>query len=104
MTYLVVHARLIGLYLRTTKRKNRDSDIEVHMKICVLALLIQRVVELTVGQSGFSFGNASLAFKPLSSEPLPTDFSSEMNPLRNSGMYSKTSIFQCLNPSWRFTP
>ena len=53
MTYLVVHARLIGMYLRTTKRKNRDSGIEVHMKICVLALLTQRVVELTVGQSWF---------------------------------------------------
>jgi hypothetical protein len=33
------------MYLRTTKRKNRDSGIEVHMKIRVLALLIQRVVD-----------------------------------------------------------
>jgi hypothetical protein len=41
------------MYLQTTKRKNRDSGIEVHMKICVLALLIQRVVEHTVGQSWF---------------------------------------------------
>jgi hypothetical protein len=41
------------MYLRTTKRKNRDSGIEAHMKIYVLALLIQRVVELTVGQSWF---------------------------------------------------
>jgi hypothetical protein len=41
------------MYLRTTKRKNRDSGIEAHMKICVLALLTQRVVELTVGQSWF---------------------------------------------------
>jgi hypothetical protein len=41
------------MYLRTTKRKNRDSGIEVYMKICVLALLIQRVVELTVGESWF---------------------------------------------------
>jgi hypothetical protein len=41
------------MYLRTTKRKNRDSDMEVHMKICVWALLIQRVVELTVGESWF---------------------------------------------------
>jgi hypothetical protein len=81
------------MYLRTTKRKNRDSGTEAHMKIYVLALLIQRVVEHTVGNSGFSFGNASIAFRPLNSEPLPTDFSSEMNPLRNSGMYSKNSIF-----------
>ena len=41
------------MYLRTTKRKNRDSGIEAHMKSYVLALLIQRVVELTVGQSWF---------------------------------------------------
>ena len=41
------------MYLRTTKRKNRDSGIEVHMKICVLAPLTQRVVELTVGQFWF---------------------------------------------------
>jgi hypothetical protein len=41
------------MYLRTTKRKNRDSGIEAHMKICVLALLIQRMVELTVGESWF---------------------------------------------------
>ena len=41
------------MYLRTTQRKNRDSGIEAHMKICVLALLIQRMVELTVGQSWF---------------------------------------------------
>ena len=41
------------MYLRTTKRKNRDSGIEAHMKICVLALLIQRVVEHTVGESWF---------------------------------------------------
>ncbi len=53
MTYLVVHARLIGMYLRTTKRKNRDSGIEAHMKICVRALLIQRVVEHPTGESGF---------------------------------------------------
>ena len=93
------------MYLQTTKRKNRDSGIEVHMKICVLALLIQRVVEHILSANlGFSFGNASLAFKSLSSEPLPTDFSSEMNPLRNSGMYSKNSIFQCLSLSWRPTP
>jgi hypothetical protein len=37
------------MYLRTTKRKNRDSGIEAHMKSYVLALLIQRVVEHTVG-------------------------------------------------------
>jgi hypothetical protein len=41
------------MYLRTTKRKNRDSGIEAHMKICVRALLIQRVVEHTTGESGF---------------------------------------------------
>jgi hypothetical protein len=41
------------MYLRTTKRKNRDSGIEAPMKICVLALLIQRMVEQTVGQSWF---------------------------------------------------
>ena len=41
------------MYLRTTQRKNRDSGIEAHMKICVLALLIQRMVEQTVGQSWF---------------------------------------------------
>lgn len=53
MTYLVVHARLIGMYLRTTKRKNRDNGIEAPMKICVLVLLIQRVVEHTTSESGF---------------------------------------------------
>src|SRR5918997_1976603 len=41
------------MYLRTTKRKNRDSRIEAQMKICVLALLIQRMVEQTIGESWF---------------------------------------------------
>jgi hypothetical protein len=41
------------MYLRTIKRKNRDSGIEAHMKICVLALLIQRMMELIVGESWF---------------------------------------------------
>jgi hypothetical protein len=53
LTYWVVHAGLIGRYLRTTKRENRDSGIEAPMKVYVLALLIQRVVEHTTGESGF---------------------------------------------------
>ena len=88
------------MYLRTTKRKNRDSGIEAHMKIYVLALLIQRVVELTVGQSWFQLRQCLNRLQATELRTLPTDFSSEMNPLSNSGMYSKTSIFQCLNPFW----
>jgi hypothetical protein len=44
------------MYLRTTKRKNRDSGIEAHMKICVLTLLIQRMVEQTDMGRAISIG------------------------------------------------
>jgi hypothetical protein len=92
------------MYHRTPKR------IEAHVKLCVLALLIRHHrqdaytasewLSTPAANPGFIFSIASIAFRPSSSEPLPTDFSSVMNPPKNSGIYSKSLIFQCLNKSY----
>jgi hypothetical protein len=62
------------------------------------------VVEHTVGQAWFQLRQCLNSLQATELRIATHQFFQRNEPLRNSEMYSKNSIFQCLNPSWRSTP